>query len=202
VVENAPFDQIGKRYDESFVERDVQVAEGDWLISRLTPPARVLDLGCGSGLPTAKQLVDAGIEVVGVDESAVMIELAGQQAPGGHYLRRDMRDIADLGEFDAAVAFFAFIMLPRRDIPPLLRQIRTQLRGQKLLQVAMVLGDFDEFPISFMGVPASATAYPPDELSQIVERAGFTILDLNEVEAEAERNRLEVQIYLRAEGSA
>jgi SAM-dependent methyltransferase len=200
VVPDPPFDQIGRLYDESFVERDSQVAEGDWLISRLTPPARVLDLGCGSGLPTAKQLVDAGLDVVGIDESPVMLELAERQAPGGQYLHRDMRDVADLGEFDAVVAFFSFIMLPRRDIPPLLSQLHSQMRGPRLLQVAMVLGDFDQFPISFMGVPAAATAYPPDELAQVVERAGFEILDVAEVKAEAEKNRLEVQIYLRAKG--
>jgi SAM-dependent methyltransferase len=195
-----PFDLIGKRYDDSFHERNAQVAEGDWLISRLTPPARVLDLGCGSGLPTAKQLLDAGIDVVGVDESRVMLELAEQQAPGGRYVRRDMREIADLGEFDAAALFFALIMLPRRDIPPLLSRLRGQLRGPRLLALAMVLGDFDELPISFLGAPAAATAYPPDELAELVERAGFEILDVTEIEAEAERNRLEVQIYLRAKG--
>jgi SAM-dependent methyltransferase len=200
VAQVPPFDRIGKRYDESFVERDAQVAEGEWLVGRLTGAARVLDLGCGSGLPTARQLVDAGFDVVGVDESPAMLALAERQAPGGRYLCRDMRDVADLGDFDAVVAFFALIMLPRRDIPPLLTQLRGQLRGPKLLQVAMVLGDFDELPISFLGVPATATAYPPDELAGLVERAGFAILEMNEVRAEAERNRLEVQIYLRAEG--
>lgn len=200
MAQNAPFDQIGKRYDESFVERDAQIAEVAWLIDQLTPPARVLDLGCGSGLPTARQLLDAGVEVVGTDESAVMLELAGQQAPGGQYLHRDLRDIADLGEFDAAVAFFSLIMLPRRDIPPLLSQVRSQLRGPKLLLVSMVLGDFDEFPIVFMGAPTAVTAYPPDELAHVVERAGFEVLSLTEIEGEAERNRVEVQIYLRAKG--
>jgi SAM-dependent methyltransferase len=200
VEHTPPFDRIGRRYDDSFVTRDAQVAEGDWLIGRLTPPARVLDLGCGSGLPTAKQLLDAGVDVVGVDESAVMLDLAQRHAPGARYLRRDLRDIDDLGEFDAVVAFFAFVMLPRREIPPLLTRLRERLRGPKLLQVAMVLGDFDRFPINFMGVPAEVTAYPPDELTRLVERAGFTILAVDEVEAEVERNRLEVQIYLRAEG--
>jgi hypothetical protein len=89
-------------------------------------------------------------------------------------------------------------MLPRRDIPPLLSRLRGQLRGPKLLTVAMVLGDFDEFPMVFMGAPMTATAYPPDELARLVERAGFEILEVTEVKAEAERNRLEVQIYLRA----
>jgi SAM-dependent methyltransferase len=198
MVDTPPFDKIGKRYDESFVERDSQVAEADWLISQLGPGARVLDLGCGTGTPTARQLLDAGIEVVGVDESTVMLELAERQAPGGQYLHRDLRDIADLGEFDAAVAFFSLIMLPKGDIPPLLSQLRSQLRGPKLLQIAMVLGDFDQFPIIFLGVPAAVSAYPPDELAHVVERAGFELVDLREVKAEAEPNRLEVQIFLRA----
>lgn len=192
----APFDRIGRRYDESFVERDAQLAEGAWLIEQ--GPARVLDLGCGSGLPTAKQLLDAGIEVVGVDESAVMLDLAADQAPGGRYLRRDLRDIADLGEFDAAVAFFSLLMLSRADIPPLLRRLRTQLRGPRLLLVSMVLGDFDEFPISFLGVPTRVSAYPPDELSQVLADAGFELIELREVAAEAEPNRVEVQLYVRA----
>jgi SAM-dependent methyltransferase len=196
--QQAAFDLIGRRYDESFVERDAQLAEGAWLAEQLDRPARVLDLGCGSGLPTAKQLVEAGIEVVGTDESAVMLELAKEQAPGGTYLRRDMRDLSDLGEFDAAVAFFSLITLPRADIPPLLRGVRELLRGPRLLQLSMVLGDFDEFPIMFLGVPMKASAYPPDELRQVVAGAGFETVELREVAAEAEPNRLEVQIYLRA----
>lgn len=196
--QKAAFDLIGRRYDESFVERDAQLGEGAWLLEQLGRPARVLDLGCGSGLPTAKQLLDAGVDVVGTDESAVMLELARMQAPGGQYLRRDLRDLSELGEFDAAVAFFSLIMLTKADIPPLLRGVRELLRGPRLLQIAMVLGDFDRFPISFLGVPTEVCAYPPDELRQVVEEAGFEIIELREVAAEAEPNRIEVQLYLRA----
>lgn len=196
--QKAAFDLIGRRYDDSFVERDAQLAEGTWLIEQLGGAGRVLDMGCGSGLPTAQQLLEAGIEVVGTDESAVMLELAQAQAPGGTYLHRDLRDLSDLGEFDAAVAFFSLIMLPKSDIAPLLRELRDRLRGPRLLQVAMVLGDFDRFPISFLGVPTEVCAYPPDELRQLVADAGFETLELREVAAEAEPNRIEVQIYLRA----
>jgi SAM-dependent methyltransferase len=196
------FDLIGKRYDESFVERDVQLAEGAWLIQQLPAGARVLDLGCGSGLPTARQLLDAGVEVVGVDESAVMLDLARQQAPGGQYLHQDLRDIDGLGEFDAVVAFFALLMLPRADIPPLLEQVRSRLRGPKLLLVSMVHGDFDSFPLSFLGVQTGVSAYPPDKLREVVAGAGFEVLGLEEIEAKAEPGRIEVQLYLRAKALA
>lgn len=196
---NVPaFDLIGKRYDESFVERDVQLAEGRWLIEQLPPDARVLDLGCGSGLPTAKQLLDAGLEVVGVDESKVMLDLAEEQAPGGRYLHQDLRSIDELGEFDAVVAFFALLMLPRPEIPNLMAQVRNQLRGPKLLLVSMIHGDFDFFPINFLGAATKVSAYPPATLRQMITEAGFEVLNLTEIEAEAEPGRIEVQLYLRA----
>ncbi|WP_228771884.1 class I SAM-dependent DNA methyltransferase [Actinokineospora iranica] len=197
-TENPAFDLIGKRYDESFVERDVQIAETAWLIEHLPAGARVLDLGCGSGLPTTKQLLDAGLEVVGVDESTVMLDLAREQAPGATYLHGDLREISELGEFDAAVAFFALLMLSKTDIEATLRSIRATLRGPGLLVLSMVQGDFDTFPVNFLGSPTTVSAYPPDQLKQVVADAGFTDVALREFEAEAEPGRIEVQLYLRA----
>ncbi|TDQ04360.1 2-polyprenyl-3-methyl-5-hydroxy-6-metoxy-1,4-benzoquinol methylase [Labedaea rhizosphaerae] len=193
------FDLIGERYDESFVERDAQLAEGAWLIENVPAGGRVLDLGCGSGLPTAKQLLEAGLAVTGIDESAKMLELAARQAPGGDYVHGDIRELPEtLGQFDAVAAFFALLMLRRRDIPPLLRRCRELLRGPKLLSIGMVVSDFDMFPISFLGVPTHVTAYPPADLRQLVEDAGFEVLDVREHEVQAEPGRVEPQVFLRA----
>ncbi|WP_033400502.1 class I SAM-dependent DNA methyltransferase [Actinokineospora enzanensis] len=195
------FDLIGRRYDESFVERDVQIAETAWLIERLPAGARVLDLGCGSGMPTAKQLVDAGLAVVGVDESPVMLDLAREQAPGPDYRLADLRAVSEWGEFDAAVAFFSLLMLPKSAIEQTLRAVRDSLRGPRLLLLSMVQGDFDTFPVNFLGAPTTVSAYPPDELKRVVTEAGFGDVELREFEAEAEPGRIEVQLYLRAVGT-
>ncbi|GAA2962867.1 Methyltransferase domain-containing protein [Actinokineospora diospyrosa] len=200
-TQNPAFDLIGKRYDESFVERDVQIAEAAWLAERLTPGSRVLDLGCGSGLPTARQLLAAGLSVVGVDESPVMLELAREQAPGADYRLGDLRELDGLGEFDAVVAFFALLMLPKAEIESTLRAIHSVLTGPRLLLVSMVQGDFDTFPVNFLGSPTTVSAYPPDQLRQVVADAGFTDVSLREFEAEAEPGRIEVQLYLRARAS-
>lgn len=45
---------------------------------------RVVDLGCGSGI-WARELVDAGYDVVGVDLSEAMIEIARQRVPEAEF---------------------------------------------------------------------------------------------------------------------
>ena len=50
----------------------------------LAKGARVLDVGCGSGL-LARRLLDAGFAVTGVDASPAMIELARGYAPGADF---------------------------------------------------------------------------------------------------------------------
>ena len=52
--------------------------------ARLPPGARVLDVGCGSGL-LARRLSDAGFEVIGVDASPAMIDLARAHAPAARF---------------------------------------------------------------------------------------------------------------------
>ncbi|MBK5005949.1 class I SAM-dependent methyltransferase [Pseudomonas sp. S32] len=49
--------------------------------SLLPSAANVLDLGCGSGQPVARYLVEIGASVVGVDASAHMLALCSAQLP-------------------------------------------------------------------------------------------------------------------------
>jgi len=77
----AGFDAIGARYDEVFPHKDGQVRAGELLLDRLPAGARVLDVGCGTGLPTGRQLVAGGCEVTGIDISPVMLDLARRNVP-------------------------------------------------------------------------------------------------------------------------
>ena len=70
------------------------IAEGGVAALLPEPPARILEVGCGSG-GLALALRDAGYDVLAIDP----------QAPAGEpFLRVTLEELRDAGEFDAVVA--------------------------------------------------------------------------------------------------
>lgn len=176
------FDRIGAQYSEVFADKPGQVAATRWLISQLKPDSVVLDVGCGSGVPTAAMISAAGHTVVGVDTSPVMLDLARKNVPNGIFVEREMHDLTALhpreGRFDAAAAFFSLLMLSREDVARVLDAIRGVLSADGMFALGMVEGDTDYQMREFLGVPVPLTAYPRAELQQLLHRHGFTILTL------------------------
>lgn len=70
----------------------------------VSPSRRVLDVGCGPGQLTRE--LEPTVQVVGLDLSPEMIELAKQGRPSGEYRVRSYRDPVpgELGRFDVALA--------------------------------------------------------------------------------------------------
>ena len=98
---------------------------------RLTPPARVLDVGCGLGDEAVQLAALAGVQVVAVDGSRVMIEEATRRAEGsGLPLTFQVADAAALplatGSFDAghALTLLEHIGEPAAVVAELTRVIR------------------------------------------------------------------------------
>jgi SAM-dependent methyltransferase len=77
--------------------------EVDWLVERLGRPSSVLEPGCGSGRMLAA-FADRGIDVVGVDLSPRMLELARARLGGrGEVVLADITELELGRRFDGAV---------------------------------------------------------------------------------------------------
>ncbi|KPC66747.1 class I SAM-dependent DNA methyltransferase [Streptomyces chattanoogensis] len=175
------FDVVGDRYDEAFPHKEGQVASGDWLAGALPDGSRILDAGCGTGLPTARQLSDAGHRVVGIDLSPSMVKLARDNAPGAEFHRLDIADLrggrlGGPGSFDGIAAFFSLLMLPRAEIPYALGLLHDLLRPEGLLALSMVEADVDDFTIPFLGTSVRVSGYLRDDLRRVVCDAGFEVV--------------------------
>jgi len=175
------FDAIGDRYDEAFPHKEGQIEAGGWLTASLPRGSRVLDLGCGTGMPTARQLTDGGLAVTGIDLSPGMLALARRNVPDAEFVQADMGDLVGGGtlaggSFSGVAAFFALLMLPRPEIPYLLRAIHDLLEPGGLLALSMVEADVDDMQIPFLGNTIRVSGYLRDELHDVVTDAGFEVI--------------------------
>lgn len=99
------------------------------------PKGRLLDLGCGAGEPFPRFFLDRGWEVVGVDFSKKMLELAAQFAPQMHTLYADITEVDfDPASFDALTCIYTLFHIPHAQHPVLFGRFHRWLRpGGKAL---------------------------------------------------------------------
>ena len=101
------------------------------LVRRMPSGARVLDLGCGCGVPVARDLAAAGLAVTGVDLSDVQVERARALVPDATFVRADATDPRQVsfpdGSFDAVICLYMLIHVPLAEQPSLLTRIASWL---------------------------------------------------------------------------
>ena len=114
--------QNAEMYDRFVRERGIYRWLNERLVERadLAGARRVLDLGCGTGATThaCLALLPADAEVVGLDASAEMVEVARAQTldPRARFVVANAADAADAieGTFDRALSNAAFWQFPER----------------------------------------------------------------------------------------
>ncbi|MFE6774213.1 class I SAM-dependent methyltransferase [Streptomyces fimicarius] len=172
----AVFDALGAEYELAFASSDAHRASLERLLADLAPGSRVLDVGSGTGRPTARTLADAGHRVLGVDVSPVMTALAARQVPGAEFRCADIRDLPLAeGEFDAVCVYFSLLQLSRGEQGELLERLVRALRPGGLLAVATVPVDVADVDAVFMGQPVRVSSFGTEEFTALTERAGVFV---------------------------
>ncbi|MFL5724915.1 MAG: class I SAM-dependent methyltransferase [Chloroflexota bacterium] len=148
--------------------------------------SRVLELGCGAGLPMTASLAQ-GRMVTGVDISATQVELARKNVPAATFLHADMTTLDFPPEsFDAVVGFYSLTHVPRGDVPPLLRRIREWLRPGGVFIASMgVEDDPGTIEADWLGVDMYFSHFSARKNRRLVDAAGM-IVDSAEVRVEPE----------------
>jgi cyclopropane fatty-acyl-phospholipid synthase-like methyltransferase len=120
----AGYDAIVDAYLGQFGVSEVRDRKLTELIDGLSSGARVLDLGCGAGVPVARDLTAHRFEVTGVDGSARQIEHARRNVPDARFIHADMVRVAfPPVSFEAIAAFYSITHVPREEHATLLGRI-------------------------------------------------------------------------------
>lgn len=91
-------------------------------------PERILDAGCGPGVPVLDRL-DRSATAVGLDISREQLRHASEHVPGAPVLQGDMTRLPfDADSFDAAVAYWSLIHVPLAEHPDVIDEFARVLR--------------------------------------------------------------------------
>jgi ubiquinone/menaquinone biosynthesis C-methylase UbiE len=175
------FDLWSRFYDLPWVQRLTYRPEQDAVLRRLEAlrPARVLDLGCGTGILAARVRRSLpGAAVVGCDFSRGMLARAAARDPHASWVQGDaLRLPFAAARFEAAFSTEAFHWFP--DPAAALAELHRVLAPRGVLLVALV-----NPPAEWMSRAAGAASrrigqplrWPTREaMRRQVERAGFRV---------------------------
>lgn len=148
-------------------------------VKLLKPGQKVLDAGCGHGF-NADYMTKKGLEIIGVDLSPEMIKLAKKQNPKIDFQMADMRELEYPNHsFDAIVASFSLIHLPKKDVPEVFKKFNQFLKPGGLIYIGIQEGKsrelmqpshYNKNDRLFLNIMSQA------ELASLLESAGFKII--------------------------
>lgn len=154
-------------------------AEGSWLdrfCGLLPPESEVLDIGCGSGQPIARELFRRGIPVTGVDGAPEMIALFRRNLPGAPVHLADMRRLALPQRFDGLLAWDSLFHLSPADQRPMFA--RLQAHAAPGAPLMFTSGTAEGSAVGELeGEPLYHGSLGPDEYRALLDAAGFDVVD-------------------------
>jgi cyclopropane fatty-acyl-phospholipid synthase-like methyltransferase len=156
----------------------------------------VLDLGCGSGVPIARHLLDHGCRVTGVDASREMLALARANCPEAELIEADMLSVEPADRYDGLVAWDSVFHVPMARHAALFDAMARWLAPGGILLMA-VGGSEGEFVAPMFEIDFFYSAHAPETSRALLERAGFDVL-LCEVDDPSSRGHVALLARRRA----
>lgn len=160
------------------VKRGRSLFEKPWLdrfVSHIPHGASVLDVGCGSGEPIARYLIEQGYAVTGADSSAPLIALCRERFPDRNWIVADMRTL-DLGrQFSGLIAWDSFFHLTPDDQRRMFPVFRKHAASGAVLMFTSGPSHGEAIG-TFEGEPLYHGSLDADEYRSLLQANGFAVL--------------------------
>ncbi len=170
------YDKIAKWYAKTR-NPEIGVPEVARLQKLLPSNAEVLDLGCGTGLPITRALVDMGFSVYGIDSSQEMVRQFRQNLPGVPVLCEPAQRSDLFGKsFDAVVSWGMLYHLDPDDQALIIEKVAERLKTGGVF--LFTSGDREGVVEGEMhGVSFRYISLGSDQYRKLLEKAGLTVVD-------------------------
>jgi ubiquinone/menaquinone biosynthesis C-methylase UbiE len=174
----AGYDRMARRYAAwaSGIDDQARRRMTAELVGRLREGAAVLDLGCGSGVPSTAALAQRFI-VTGVDISASQIALAQRQVPGATFLISDMTRVElPPSSFEAVTAFYSITHVPREEHAALFRNVSRWLKPGGHFLAALTAAADPGWYGEWMGEPMFFSGFDAETNAMMLRDLGLSLV--------------------------
>jgi len=146
-------------------------------IELLSPKSKVLDAGCGAGLPIAKILAEQ-FDVIGVDFSEAQIRLAKKNIPNAHFFCQDMTKLDFPDEcLDGICSYYAIIHIPREEHEGLFVNFHRMLRTGGIVLLCLGANDLpDDIDENYLGTRMYWSHFNSDTYLIMLKKCGFKVI--------------------------
>jgi cyclopropane fatty-acyl-phospholipid synthase-like methyltransferase len=152
------------------------------LVTLVAPGSRVLDLGCGNGVPATRALAEQN-SVLGVDISEQQIAWARRNVPATEFHVADVAALEmDTESFDAIVSLYMLGHIPRAEHPAILTRLFAWLRPGGHLLLSVEEEEEPDVVRPWLGRPMFFSSYDADKVIELIAAAGFEVLRHEAVE--------------------
>ena len=147
------------------------------LLNLLPENPKILDFGCGLGIPFDKYLVENNCTVTGIDISQKHIDEAKENIPEAKFIKGDFSKINFQENFDAIISFYAIFHIPREEHKKLFIKMANLLeKDGKILITLGTSGAYGEEE-DWCGTTMAWSNYEPEVYKKLIDESGFKILE-------------------------
>lgn len=160
-------------------ERDKTLFERPWLdrfLAHVPPPRQILDLGCGSGEPIARYLMDRRVRLTGVEGATKMLEVFKATLPEARAIFADMRQLALPDRYDGILAWNTLFHLS----PDAQRAMFPIFAAHAAPRAALMFTSGDaagEVTGQVAGTEVYHASLDPSEYESLLQETGFEVVN-------------------------
>jgi ubiquinone/menaquinone biosynthesis C-methylase UbiE len=192
------YDKIAKPYADEFSNPSEYLNE---FLDLLPESAKILDVGCGVGVDSGF-VKSKGFEIIGLDLSKEMLNLARQKFPQIDFREQDIRDLNFPPEsFDGIIASCSLIHIPKKDVPSLIESFHKILKKEGVIYIALQGGKSEEIYIDELFKPDEklfVNIISFEEIKNLLVKNGLSIVKKYEREPKSKEELNYTKLYVIA----
>lgn len=146
------------------------------LLAAVEPGGRVLDVGCGNGLPATREIA-RDHSAIGIDISGEQVERARKNVPDAEFVQGDLSEVGLERQFDAITAFYVIEHLPRERHADILRRFHDWLAPGGHLLMTIEPEDEPGKVGDWLGEPMFFSQFDAETTLGLLADAGFSVVE-------------------------